>query len=379
MSVAAPAQPAEPRAPARVSGLSCPSCGGALDVQAGLRVAVCPYCQKSLLVVSETGVRRLAVEPEVSAQQARQTAQGWLGKGWHKDPKLRTQAEIGEAFLCFLPFYRITADIVGCVLGQEKRTRTVNKRTEVYYVDVELRVERSFDRTVPGLNVAEWGIERVDLQGDRLVPFDEEKLARLGMVFPPTGSELEALTRAVEEFRDLADPSGKLHSVRFKFLEPLRQRLAVVYYPLWVVRYRFRGRSYQVLVDGQDGAVAYAKAPGNDMYRATMLVLAQAGAGFVGTTGARLALSADDGAIALLLISGAIALSILWWGWRKFRWGGVVIEGSGAPRGFLIRPDDAVGGAESGFAALRRGRLPTAWGEMRREATRRALERQRNS
>jgi hypothetical protein len=363
MSVAAPVSPAA-GAP-QVRGLSCPSCGGVLSVELGLRVAVCPYCQKTLLAVGEVGVRRLAVEPEVNAARARETARRWLGKGWSKDPKLRREAEIGEAFLCFLPFYRITADVVGYVLGQEKRTRTVNKRTEVYYVDVELRVEQSFDRTVPGLNVAEWGIERVDLQGDVLVPFDEERLARLGMVFPPTGSELEALSRAVAEFSDAADPSGRLHSVRFKFLEALRQRLAVIYYPLWVVRYRYRNRSYQVLVDAQDGTVAYGKAPGNDVYRAAMLVLSQAAAGFVGTTGARLALSADDGAIALLLISGAIATAILFWGWRKFRWGGVVIEGSGAPSGLSQTFGAALAGPMR-LAGARAGSLSSALAEARR-------------
>lgn len=368
MTAAAPSVPA---AAPMVAGLSCPSCGGALRVELGLRVTVCPYCQKSLLAVGEVGVRRLAVEPKVTAPLARQAAQGWLRKGWSKEPKLKTDAEIGEALLCFLPFYRIQADVVGFVLGQERRTRRVGKRTEVYYVDVERRVERSFERTVPGLNVGEWGIERINLEGDTMVPFDEERLARQGMVFPPTTSELEALQSAIHDFRELADPSSSLHQVRFKFLEALRQRLMVVFYPVWVVRYRFRHRSYQVLIDAEDGTLAYGKAPGNDLYRATMLVLAQAAAGFVGTTGARWAFSADDDGFALLALSGAAALAILWAGWRKFRWGGVVIEGSGAPRGLALGPDGVAGGALSALGALKRGSLPAALSEMQREMTRR--------
>lgn len=368
MTVAAASAPAA--APV-VAGLSCPSCGGALRVELGLRVAVCPYCQKSLLAVGQVGVRRLAVEPKVTAPLARQAAQTWLRKGWSKEPKLKTDAEIGEALLCFLPFYRIQADVVGYVLGQERRTRRVGKRTQVYYVDVERRVERSFERTVPGVNVGEWGIERINLEGDTMVPFDEEKFSRLGMVFPPTTSELEALQSAISDFRDLADPSSSLHQVRFKFLEPIRQRLMVVFYPLWVVRYRFRSRSYQVLIDAEDGTLAYGKAPGNDLYRAFMLVLAQAAAGFVGTTGARWALAADDDGFALLALSAAAALAILWAGWRKFRWGGVVIEGSGAPRAFALGPDGVAGGARSALAMLKRGSLPAALSEMQREMSRR--------
>ena len=45
----------------------------------------------------------------------------------------------------------------------------------------------------------------------------------------------------------------------------------MVYYPLWVVRYSFQNRTYQVIVDGEDESrVCYGKAPGNNLYRAFM-------------------------------------------------------------------------------------------------------------
>ena len=113
--------------------------------------------------------------------------------------------------------------------------------------------------------------------------------------------------------------------MRFKFLQTLRERLTVIYYPLWVVRYRFRDRSYQVLVDAEDGSLAYGKAPGNDFFRAAMLVLTQAVALFVGTTVMQIAASFE-----VLVFVGLPLVAALWWGWRKFRYGGVVIEGTGA-------------------------------------------------
>ncbi len=327
--VSGPEPVAEDALSSQVSGLSCPNCGGALEVDAGLRVVECPYCQTPLLATSEIGIRRLAVEPQVDAEKARQIARGWLAKGVAKNPKLKTAAKIGEAFLSFLPFYRVEADCIGFALGTEKRTRTTgsgkNRRTQTYYVDVERQEEKSFDRTYPALNVAEWGIQRVDLRGDPLVPFDGDALDRLGMVFPPTGSENDVRAAALERFQQIADPARGLHSVRFKFLETLRERLTVIYYPLWVVRYRFQDRSYQVLVDAEDGSLAYGKAPGNDFFRAAMLVLTQAAALFVGTTIVQLAASFEA-----LLFVGVPVLAALWWGWRKFRYGGVVIEGSGA-------------------------------------------------
>ncbi len=281
MTRAAPARLQEipNRLPARVRGLTCPSCGGALDVATGLRVVLCPYCETRLLVLSEIGIRRLAVEPQIETAKAREIVQRWLGSGWNKNPRLRREARVGEAFLSFLPFFRVEADCLGFGLGTEERRRTVGsgkrRRTETYEVDVERAVQRSFDRTYPALNVAEWGLQWIDLHGDILVPFDSSKLARQGMVFPPTLSESVVKKSALEQFRKEAEPSTGLKRVRFRFLESLRERLTVIYYPLWVVRYRFDDRSYQVLIDAQDGSLGFGKAPGNDLYKPFWLVSAR--------------------------------------------------------------------------------------------------------
>lgn len=326
----APAPAAGGELPAKVSGVGCPSCGGALDVEVGVRVVACPFCGTTLLATSELGVRRFAVDPEVDADAAREAVRRWLGSGWDKDRRLPREAELGEAFLCFLPFFRVEADVVGIALGTEQRTRTVgsgkNRRTETYEVDVERTTEKRFDRTFAAVQVHEWGVRKVDLAGDRLTPYDPDRLERLGMVFPPTRSEEEVRRAALATFRDEGDPAKGLHRVRFRFLESVREALTVVYYPLWIVRYRFRERSYQAVVDAEDGGLAYGKAPGNDLYRALMLVGTEAAVCYVGT--AMFHHAGDDGCgalVAALVFGGAI----LAWGWRKFRYGGVVEEGSG--------------------------------------------------
>ena len=318
----------KPREPS-VQGLSCPSCGGALDVSAGLRVVECPYCETPLLAVSEVGVRRWSVRPELDATQARKVAREWLATGWSRDRRLRRDAEQGEALLAFLPFFRMQSDAVGFALGTEERRRTVGsgkqRRTQTYEVDVERSVEKSFDRTYPALDVAEWGVQKIDLRNDRLQPYDPDGLKRLGMVFPPTGSEAEVKEAARRQVLSGADPGRGLKRVRFKFLETLRERFSLIYYPLWIIRYRFENRSYQILVDAEDGSLVYGKAPGNDMYRALTMVLSQAAALFIATTIVRF-VGANMGGLAAM---GAIVVGALWWGWRKFRHGGVVIEGTG--------------------------------------------------
>lgn len=349
----------------RVQGLSCPSCGGTLEMQAGLRVVVCLFCHTPLLAVSEIGIRRWAVEPTIAAADARHSAWEWLTSGWRRDRRLRNEAVQGEALLAFLPFFRLQADCVGFALGTEERRRTVgsgkNRRTETYEVDVERSVEKSFDRTYPALDVAEWGVQRVDLRDDPLKPFDPLELQRQGMVFPPTGSEALVKTAALRQLAHAADPSRGLKQVRFKFLETLRERLSVIYYPLWIVRYRFRNRSYQILIDGEDGSLVYGKAPGNDLYRAFMMVISQAGALFVATT----ILQVVGISLGGMAVVATAVFAILLWGWKRFRHGGVVVEGTGVGRDSELPPMLAglnlSDGVEEMVGDLLRGRTPR-WG-----------------
>jgi len=313
----------------RVAGLTCPNCAGTLEVASGLRVVFCDYCRTPLLVAKELGVRRFAVEPRIGADQARDVAKKWLSRGMRKDPKLERHARLAEALLCFLPFFRVQADCLGVALGTEMRRRTVgtgkNRRVETYEVDVERKITKSHDQTYPAVDVAEWGVRRVHLVGDPLVAFDSELLSRLGMVFEPTGSEKRVFEAALERFKRATDPASGLKRVRFKFLESVRERLSVIYYPIWVVRYHYRDRAYQILVDAEDGTLAYGKAPGNDFFRAAMLVGAEAVAAFVATTVMQLA---GSGFLATIAILG-IGFSVFLWGWKHFRYGGVVVEGSG--------------------------------------------------
>lgn len=323
----------------KVQGLTCPSCGGSLEVAAGLRIVVCPYCETPLLALSEVGIRRWSVRPELEAPEAREVAKRWLSSGWNRDRRLRQQAKQGEAMLAFLPFFRLQADVLGVALGTEQRRRTVgsgkNRRTETYEVDVERTVEKSFDLTYPALDVGEWGVQKIDLRNDRLDLYEPERLKRLGMVFAPTGSEIEVREAALDRVVTSADPSRGLKEVRFKFLETLRERFSLIYYPLWILRYRFDDRSYQILVDAEDGSLVYGKAPGNDLYRALSMVLSQAAALFVATTLIRL-IGVNMGGLAAV---GAMALGAMWWGWRKFRHGGVVIEGSGVEGEVEAQPE----------------------------------------
>ena len=104
---------------------------------------------------------------------------------------------------------------------------------------------------------------------------------------------------------------------------------------MWVIRYGFRGQTYQILVDAEDGKLAYGKAPGNHLWRAFCVVGSCAGAAFLGTSilqHADVLLRSDDGLKGLAVVGLALA-GLVYWGYRQFRHGGVVEEGTGLDTG----------------------------------------------
>lgn len=321
--------------PKILTGLTCASCGGTVDVQEGRTNVECRFCGTPQAVVGERGIARVMVLNRLDRSRAGDVVRDWLKRGIRKDPALEKEAAIEEAFLAWFPFVRARLDAIGWILGTETRMRKRGKRTETVQQPVEHAIERSVDLTMPAADMAEFGVHRVNLAGDEVLPLDDDLLRSRGMVFRPSRSLEEIGDRLRERAIAEAESKHRMSRVSFSWLTSIRRRVALVYYPMWVIRYGFRGRTYQVLVDAEDGGLAYGKAPGNHLWRAFCLVASCAGAAFVGTTVLQHAdalLRSDDGLKGLGLI-GLVLAGTIYWGYRQFRHGGVVEEGTGLAAG----------------------------------------------
>lgn len=314
-----------------LTGLKCSSCGGAVDVQEGLTNVRCRYCQTPQAVIGTRGTARVMVVNTLDRKAAADVVARWFRSGIRKDPGLKREARYQEAFLAWFPFVRARLEVVGWVLGIREERKKRGNRWETVREPVERQIERAVDLTMPAADMAEFGVHRIDLSGDEIRPFDETFLRGRGMVFRPSRSLEEAAAELHQQALEEVQRTNRLDRITFSWFSPIRRRVALVYYPLWVVRYGFHGRTYQVLIDAEDGNLAYGKAPGNHLYRAFSLVGACAGACFVGTTILQHAgqfLRSENGLVGLGMV-GLVLAGLVYWGYSQFRHGGVVEEGSG--------------------------------------------------
>lgn len=284
-----------------------------------------------MAVVGERGVARFMVLDEIEQSVASRQVRKWLGTGIRKEPALASEARFREAFLAWFPFIRVRFDIVGWILGKKRKRVKRGNQWKTVEVPVEREVEEHVDRTFPAAEMAEFGVHQVDLRGDRLLPFDQELLRKKGMVFTPNRAASQVTAQVCATEMELLEKRSSPDRVSFSWLASIRRRTTIVYYPLWVFRYSFRGRTYQALIDAEDTTLAYGKAPGNHLYRAVALVGACAGACFVGTTVLQhfSGLLSSEHGVAALGVIGLVLAGLIGWGYTQFRFGGVVEEGSG--------------------------------------------------
>lgn len=299
-------------------GLVCPNCGGVVPVPEGVRIVTCPYCDMRSLVQGERGVRRWQVSSRLDRPQAIETVKRFFS-GINKARDLKRQAQLSDLFLVYLPYWRVTAFVAGWLFG---RVKSGDKNTKP--VEVEILEEMAWNDAA--VDVSEFGVHRVAVRTADLEPFNSEQVHAQAMVFEPVESPSEAVNESDQHFTHRARNMHRLKQKYFEKFHMLRQRLSLVYYPLWIARYQYKNRSYQVVLDGVSGEVLYGKAPGNIFYRAAMLVGGMATGTFILVNGTILAAgllseSSDSDGCGFILIPIGLGLGLIYTGYRRFRFG----------------------------------------------------------
>lgn len=298
-------------------GLICPNCAGVVSIAEGMRVVQCPYCSLYSLVQGDRGIRRWQVPRRIDRSGAEAGARGFLS-GMKKARDLSRAAKIEEVLLVYLPFWRVEATVAGWLFGRVRKDKDETKPDEHY-------VFESMHWNDAAVDVAEFGVHRIIVSRDDLQPFDSQTLHAEAMVFEPSESPTEAMDEASAHFRYRSRAQANQTRTSYENIQFLRPEFSLVYYPVWLVRYSYRNRVYQVVVDGVHGKVMYGKAPGNILYRAAALVTGLAVGNLVLVNGTILAgiifSDSDDGGLAGLLLPIAVGIGLIVYGYRQFRYG----------------------------------------------------------
>lgn len=309
-----------------VKGVTCPACGGSLEIVEGMTTLKCRYCDAFLLIRGEKGVLKLKQRRSAEAEDAVEASRRWF-RGIDKARDLRKRAVFDEPFLIYLPFWRVTGKVLGWVFGDKIRRETVRvgNRTEVRTrrEPVERIIMKEYVWTNAACDVSEFGVESIEMPTPEFSIYHREVLEREGMIFEPTEAESEAQLQAESAMRRWGRESTDVDEITYERLKVVDLRTTIVYYPLWVLRYDYKGRTYQMLTDGATNEVLYGRAPGSTLFRVSSLV----GTMFVGNLILTTAIRINGLDYRMLGTIIVLCLLLMAAGFWKFRYSGEVKKG----------------------------------------------------
>ena len=262
---------------------SCPNCGAQVEITGATHATECPFCATP--VVLDTGTRRhikpQALLPFVFTEaEARKAMVAWMGSLWFAPGTLLEYARKGRAMNgVYVPFWTFDADTSSRYSGERGEyyyeTRTVQVRVNgkietrqeqvrrTRWFPASGRVARDFNdvlimasRSLPerlGDELTPWDM------GD-LVPYNPEFLAGFqseGYTVSLSDGHGEARDRMsnviVQDVRrDIGGDEQRVHAVDTDWSGETFKHILL---PVWTAAYKYNGKSYRFLVNGQTGEV----------------------------------------------------------------------------------------------------------------------------
>ncbi len=333
----------------RITHISCPSCAGTLGTETAGRLVECKYCGSHSVVETPGHVPQYFIEPIMKLVDARRVAQSLLTDRSISE-NLVAEARFHSARLYMVPFYEMSGKRIG-TFTQTKVEREVKpiaayNRNAGYYEDYSptpksrAPAKKSVDtkviiadvlRSGPAVAIPDWGLDQVNFDSIRnelnsaLKPFKRSAMERYGQVFDPK-------VKADDFVKGNLSAAGmKMSKDKTKVAEA---RIKTVYYPLWRVKFRYKGRLYGITVDGVTGGVLAARAPARDSGRIMWMLLTVGlvtiwfskavklvmGLSIPWQQFVELSIRIGFYAIPFLLVALAIVLTIAAFGWDQFRY-----------------------------------------------------------
>ncbi len=249
--------------------VACEHCGAISILPPGQTADRCPYCGSNRFVTSHETME--LVDPQVIAlmklgeQEVNRRVKAWFGKGLFAPDDLTSSARGIKLYPAYYPFWTFDGTLEipwSCEVneGTNKNPRWVQRSDSEFKFFDDILVPGI--RAMPSSEVAD--IEPFDLKD--LVEFSPEYLAgwnALTYDYPLADASLRAREKVIQQVRrtlyaniepghqkrNINTGAGKWSGLTFKH----------VLLPLWVGTYRYRGKEYRLLVNGQTGKVGGRK------------------------------------------------------------------------------------------------------------------------
>ncbi len=279
--------------------LNCPQCGSSLKIKEGQQNIRCGACSSYLLIKGGEGVNKLYISSLVNKSKAVLRVKKWFDRD-------DTANDIGlskvkSVKLVYIPLWKLSFKAIGWRFMKREHKRRSYSGNSYYALDnygfnegqksISKREAKPILRfgewIVPACGITDFGSEYVKISQNSLKRglkvLEEDKLQAEAMVFDVT-IPAESILEKKEKSLLGNLPLKRSTSNFFQMVKKISTKKMLIYYPLWIIRYDYKGLRYLVSVDGVEEKIVYAHFPGNPHYRVVNFLIVIAAINFVLTS-----------------------------------------------------------------------------------------------
>jgi hypothetical protein len=229
--------------------IRCSHCGAPVEFKPGEIIATCKYCGFTTLV--ETGkafnFEHSILLNKFDEAQIEEPIRSWMRSGFLKPSDLAKKSKIMEKNLVYLPFWVVSVEAKTSYKGVFERIAPL--------VVKEGKIEKEYNWLVLAREAAGFPTREYDVPLEGKIPYDFRKIEGFAKVLNSEIERDEALELAKQQIE--AHHRYLLRQDVDKIIEMATEmnvkQIVYLHAPVWFVKYVYKGKMYQLIIDGAAG------------------------------------------------------------------------------------------------------------------------------
>jgi DNA-directed RNA polymerase subunit RPC12/RpoP len=237
--------------------INCPDCGAPLKLEAGEVIITCEYCGSAInMAVGKKFFFKHSIIPNnYTLGEMEGVTKSWMQKGFLKPDDLARKSKIQRMELIFLPFFIVHVHATSKYSGVLTRTgQNISKDGKIdkeYYWKILGRRASTFptkEYEIPLKGKVNFNLSRISKGAKFLNSEMDEKEAESLVKQEINTHHRYLLSTEIDVINDI-DTTMDIKNIEF------------VHAPVWFIKYTYRGKQYEILIDGASGEDIKADIP----------------------------------------------------------------------------------------------------------------------
>lgn len=229
--------------------IRCSHCGAPVEFKPGELVATCNYCGYTTVI--ETGMpfnfEHSLLLNKYNIVQADELIKDWMSSGFIKPDDLARKSKIIEKNLFYLPFWVVSVEAKTSYKGVfERISPSIVK---------DGKIQKEYNWLVLAREATWFPTREYDVPLEGKIPYDFRKIEGFAKVLNSEITRNEALELTKQQIEAhhrylLKQDVDKLIEI---YTEINVKQAVYLHAPIWFVKYEYKGKAYQLVIDGAAG------------------------------------------------------------------------------------------------------------------------------